>query len=189
MGSHDHPAGNGLPRNAHREVVAALNARFEGVTQNAPQGLSPNFDLIPSIEGTPGICGAAVTPLAQVATLLSLCDQVDQALRGWLDFTVDWISVTVHQLAEEMHTKDDFTPLPLVRQNENAIVRWRVEAVCEHIDILRSFHEPGQCYSRPSQNLCVSGSEGVRPTLRKNTFLDCRVCNEQSTKSYGQLAC
>ncbi|KAG3067924.1 hypothetical protein PI125_g23538 [Phytophthora idaei] len=38
-------------------------------------------------------------------------------------------------------TKDDLTPLLLVRRG--GVVCWRVEALCEHVDILRWFRESG----------------------------------------------
>ncbi|ETI39249.1 hypothetical protein F443_15153, partial [Phytophthora nicotianae P1569] len=42
---------------------------------------------------------------------------------------------------EKTKTSDNFTPPLLVRRN--GVVCWRVEAVCEHVDILRWFREVG----------------------------------------------
>ncbi|ETK92255.1 hypothetical protein L915_04352, partial [Phytophthora nicotianae] len=47
----------------------------------------------------------------------------------------------VQHAPEKTKTSDDFTPLLLVRRN--GVVCWRVEPVCEHVDILRWFREVG----------------------------------------------
>lgn len=70
-----------------------------------------------------------------------LHEQADKVLEEWGQYTVDWFSTTVLQSADETKTNDGVTLLLLVRRN--GVVCWSVEAVCEHVDILRWFREIG----------------------------------------------
>ncbi|KAG3240958.1 hypothetical protein PI124_g14142 [Phytophthora idaei] len=115
--------GNKLLVDVHREILCSLNARFSSASQAATAITSPNLDLIPCVDNGEAICGAAIPMTTPGATpFLTLHDQADKA-------------------SDEKMTKDDLTPLLLVRRG--GVVCWRVEALCEHVDILRWFRESG----------------------------------------------
>ncbi|KAE9160059.1 hypothetical protein PF004_g31310 [Phytophthora fragariae] len=68
----------------------------------------------------------------------------------------------------ENKSKDDFTPLMLVRRN--GVVCWRVEAVCEHVDILRWFRESASGRFVPLPPLRGFGWGELRQTLLKSVL-------------------
>ncbi|POM66543.1 Hypothetical protein PHPALM_17582 [Phytophthora palmivora] len=80
-----------------------------------------------------------VTP--ETTPLSTLCDQADKVLQEWLQYTVDWVTVALHQSVDKTKTRDDWTRLLLVRSG--GAICWRVEAICEHVNILSWFSESG----------------------------------------------
>nr|KAE8921451.1 hypothetical protein PF009_g28272 [Phytophthora fragariae] len=133
-------AGNKLLYDAHREVYCKLNAGSCGGDEEAADVSSPNFDLVPSVDDDKVICGAPIAVTKPTTTSKTIQHaQADKVVDEWLEYTVDWVSVACRYSADENKSKDDFTPLMLVRRN--GVVCWRVEAVCEHVDILRWFRE------------------------------------------------
>ncbi|KAL3672451.1 hypothetical protein V7S43_001750 [Phytophthora oleae] len=134
-----------LSLHAHREVFTATNAGAVGKEQNATSGAATNFDLVPSADDEKGICGAPIAvSMDEAKPPSTVHEKADKVVEERLQYTVDWVAVAVLQSthADNIHimTKDDFTPLLLVR---NGVVCWRVQAVCEHVDILRWFREIG----------------------------------------------
>ncbi|KAE8958011.1 hypothetical protein PR001_g31178 [Phytophthora rubi] len=88
------------------------------------------------------IYGAAIPMSTPEATPLStLHHAVDKILQDWLQYMVDWIAVALHQTANKMMTKDDLTRLLLVRRGD--VIFYRVDALCEYVNILRWFRESG----------------------------------------------
>ncbi|EGZ09352.1 hypothetical protein PHYSODRAFT_304927 [Phytophthora sojae] len=126
-------ASNKLLVDAHREMYCSRNARKGGAVENATTAASlSNFDLGPSADDEKVICGAPFRPTAAATPLSTIHDEADSVLDEWRQYTVDWVATK---------TSDDFTPLLIVRHN--GVVCWSVEAVCEHVDILRWFREVG----------------------------------------------
>ncbi|KAE9306014.1 hypothetical protein PR003_g21345 [Phytophthora rubi] len=129
---------------AGRKMLA--DAHLNGHTDQADADdtaaiASPNFDLVPSTDDEKMICGAPFQSTAAATPLASLNEEADKILEEWYQFTVDWVATAVLQSTDTAKSSDDFTPLLLVRRN--GVVCWRVEAVCEHVDILRWFREVG----------------------------------------------
>ncbi|EEY57044.1 uncharacterized protein PITG_10617 [Phytophthora infestans T30-4] len=108
-------AGSKLLVDAHREMFCSLRDRDLNAVGTTATTTSRNLTL-------------SLTLTARV-------------LEEWLQYTVDWVATTVQQAPGKTKTSDDFAPLLLVRRNGS--VCWRVEAVCEHVDILRWFREVG----------------------------------------------
>ncbi|KAE9009413.1 hypothetical protein PR003_g14552 [Phytophthora rubi] len=116
-----------------------LQAQYSG-DEEAADVSSPNFDLVPSVDDDKVICGAPIAVTKPTTTSNTIQHaQADKVVDEWLEYTVDWVSVACRYSAGENKSKDDFTPPMLVRRN--GVVCWRVEAVCEHVAILRWFRE------------------------------------------------
>ncbi|KAL3662130.1 hypothetical protein V7S43_012931 [Phytophthora oleae] len=127
-----------LSLHAHREVFTATNAGAVGTEQNATSGAATNFDLVPSADNEKVSCGAPIPVSMDEANPPStIYEKADKVVEEWLQYTVDWVAVAVLQSTHadniQIMTKDDFTPLLLVR---NGVVCWRVQA---HVYILRWF--------------------------------------------------
>ncbi|KAE9278236.1 hypothetical protein PF008_g28662 [Phytophthora fragariae] len=135
-------AGRKMLADAHREIFCSLNGHTDqAVADDTAAIASPNFDLVPSTDDEKMICGAPSQSTAAATPLASLNEEAGKILEEWYQFTVDWVATAVLQSTDTAKSSDDFTPLLLVRRN--GVVCWRVEAVCEHVDILRWFREVG----------------------------------------------
>lgn len=78
---------------------------------------------------------------AGATSLSTLHDQADKILEKWLQDSVDWVSVVLHQAPKPTTTMDSLTPMLMARRE--GVYCWNVEAVCKHVDILRWFQEIG----------------------------------------------
>ncbi|KAE8982262.1 hypothetical protein PR001_g23783 [Phytophthora rubi] len=119
-----------LARDAHREVYCKLNAGSCRGDEEAADVSSPNFDLVPSVDDDKVICGAPIAVIKPATTSKTIQHaQADKVVDEWLEYTVDWVPVACRCSADENKSKDDFTPLMLVRRN--GVVCWRVRT-CRH---------------------------------------------------------
>ncbi|KAG1695293.1 hypothetical protein DVH05_020672 [Phytophthora capsici] len=122
-------------------MFCSLHDRDLNAVETTATTTSPNLGLVPYTDGEV-ICGAPIEAVTEGEALSpTLHEQADRVLEEWLQYTVDWVATAVQQAPEKTKTSDDFTLLLLVRRNGS--VCWRVEAVCEHEDILRWFREVG----------------------------------------------
>ncbi|KAE9000750.1 hypothetical protein PR003_g19834 [Phytophthora rubi] len=87
-------------------------------------------------------------------------------------------------IADENKSKDVFTPLMLVRRN--GVVCWRVEAVYEHVDILRWFRESACGRFRSIAALArIWLRRAPSNASQERVFLDGRVRDEQLSYEDG----
>ncbi|KAE9050049.1 hypothetical protein PR001_g2753 [Phytophthora rubi] len=94
----------------------------------------------PTDEGE-AICGALIKSTTVGTTPATLLEQADNKLEEWLTCSVDWVQVAQQQPAMQSTTAEDLTPLLLVRPD--GVVFWRVEAICEYVNILHWFRDYG----------------------------------------------
>lgn len=141
-------AGKELLKLAHREVFRAM---FEGAShenEKSAQSFVPNLDLVPSIDDSSILCGAPVVVTTTPSVSESSFDaQADEVLARWLQYSVQWVPVAMHQAQSDDVTEEELTQKLLMRRG--GVVCWRLEALCKHIDICRWFRETG-CAQFPS---------------------------------------
>ncbi|KAI9995974.1 hypothetical protein PInf_013152 [Phytophthora infestans] len=104
--------------------------------------MSPNLDLVPSVEDDLIMYGSTlVTSAMNSSPVSTLHEQADEVLRKWLKHTVQWVRVAVDQDLDSKLTPEDFTRLLLVQHQD--IVCWRLQGLCKHMDVCKWFRETG----------------------------------------------
>ncbi|KAG1704888.1 hypothetical protein DVH05_004916 [Phytophthora capsici] len=125
----------------HSAVFQAMYAAAHEVHEGAGEK-SPNLDLVPSMEDDGVLCGAPLTlEDAGSRSLSSLHQKADEVLNRWLSHNVPRFQVAVQQADDKGMTAETMTRLLLVRRN--GTVRWSLQDLFKHVDVLRWFKEVG----------------------------------------------
>ncbi|KAI9998508.1 hypothetical protein PInf_002899 [Phytophthora infestans] len=108
-------SGKRLLRDAHREVYCTQSQASRGAIQSETTNTLPNLNLVPSAEDDTTICGAAVPMTnAGFTSLSTLHDQADKILEKWLQYSVAWVSMVLHQAPKPTTTMDSLTAMLMV---------------------------------------------------------------------------
>ncbi|ETL99118.1 hypothetical protein L917_03989 [Phytophthora nicotianae] len=126
-----------LLRRSHSAVFQAMYAAAHEVHESAGE-ISPNLDLVPSMDDDDMQCGAPLTlEDAGRWSLSSLHQEADEVLDRWLSHNVSWVQVAVQQADDKGMTAE----VMLVRRN--GTVRWSLQGLFKHVDVCQWFKKVG----------------------------------------------
>ncbi|KAI9981425.1 hypothetical protein PInf_009177 [Phytophthora infestans] len=104
--------GRVMLRRAHSAVFQAMYPAAHEV--HGAGEMSPNLDLVPSMEDEEMLCGAPLTlEDAGRRSLSSLHQEADEVLDRWLSHNVPWVQVAVQQADDKTMTAEEITSLLL----------------------------------------------------------------------------
>ncbi|ETN13452.1 hypothetical protein PPTG_08279 [Phytophthora nicotianae INRA-310] len=125
--------GRMLLRRSHSAVFQAMYAAAHEVHESAGE-ISPNLDLVPSMDDDDMLCGAPLTLKdAGRRSLSSLHQEADEVLDRWLSHNVSWVQVAVQQADDKGMTAE------VMLVHRNGTVRWSLQGLFKHVDVCQWF--------------------------------------------------